>query len=113
LSARLRSEILRPEGGHRSLEELARQSHTSVRTLERKLRAQGTCYSELLEQARHHAALELLRTELGIEAIAARLGYSDAANFTRAFRRWTGESPRAHRAGLAAVPGAKPARGAK
>jgi AraC-like DNA-binding protein len=97
--ARLRSQMQRPEGGYRSLEEIAQQNHTSARTLGRKLRAQGTSYSELLDQARQSAALELLRTDLGIEAIAARLGYSDAANFTRAFRRWTGRSPRAHRAG--------------
>jgi AraC-like DNA-binding protein len=103
LSARLRSQLRRPDGGYRSFEEVARQNHTSVRTLARKLRAQGTSYSELLDQARQSAALELLRTDLGIEAIAARLGYSDAANFTRAFRRWTGQSPSAHRAASAAV----------
>jgi len=115
LSTRLRSQLLRPEGGHRSLEELAKHSRSSVRTLERKLRAQGTSYSELLEQARHSAALELLRTDLGIEAVAARLGYSDAANFARAFRRWTGRSPSAHRAAASApvLRRAKPIRGGK
>jgi AraC-like DNA-binding protein len=114
LSERLRSQLLLPEGGHRSLEALAKHSGTSVRTLERKLRAQGTSYSELLDQARHATALELLRADLGIEAIAARLGYSDAANFTRAFRRWTGQSPRAHRAAAApALLGGKPLRGGK
>jgi AraC-like DNA-binding protein len=112
LSARVRSLMLRREGGYRSLDDLAKESHTSVRTLERRLRAQGTSYSELLEQARRSAALELLRTELAVEAIAARLGYSDAANFTRAFRRWTGQTPRAHRAAAAATR-PRPTRGAK
>jgi AraC-like DNA-binding protein len=36
-------------------------------------------------------------SDVSIDELALRLGYSDAANFTRAFRRWTGVSPRAHR----------------
>jgi AraC-like DNA-binding protein len=100
LIARVQSLLLRREGGHRSLEEIAEQSHTSVRTLERKLCQQGTSYSQLREQARRSAALELLGSESSIEDIAARLGYSDAANFTRAFRRWTGQTPRAYRVAL-------------
>jgi AraC-like DNA-binding protein len=98
LIALVQSLLLRREGGHRTLEEIAEQSHTSVRTLERKLRQQGTSYSQLREQVRRSGALELLGSDSSIEAIAARLGYSDAANFTRAFRRWTGQTPRAYRA---------------
>jgi AraC-like DNA-binding protein len=67
------------------------------RTLKRKLAEQGTSYTELLDRQRHTRALELLRTDATIEQVADRLGYSDAANFTRAFRRWTGKSPRALR----------------
>jgi AraC-like DNA-binding protein len=98
LVARMQSLVFRQDGGQPKLGELAHQSHTSVRTLERKLRDQGTSYSKLRDQARRSTALDLLSTELSVEEIAARLGYSDAANFTRAFRRWTGQSPRAHRA---------------
>jgi AraC-like DNA-binding protein len=104
LVARVESLLLQHGGRQRSLEEIAEQSHTSVRTLERKLREQGTSYSKLRDQARRIAALELLSSELSIEEIAARLGYSDAANFTRAFRRWTGHSPRAYRAADRASP---------
>jgi AraC-like DNA-binding protein len=103
LVARVES-LLQHGGCQRSLEEVAERSHTSVRTLERKLREQGTSYSKLRDRARRAAALEMLSSELSIEQIAERLGYSDAANFTRAFRRWTGQSPRAQRAADRASP---------
>ncbi|HKP55781.1 MAG TPA: AraC family transcriptional regulator [Polyangiales bacterium] len=51
----------------------------------------------MLDRVRHTRALELLRSEASIDEAADRLGYTDAANFTRAFRRWTGKSPRAVR----------------
>lgn len=84
------------EGGVPSIEEMARQLHVSERTLKRRLAAEGTTYSELVEAERRERAFLLLRSaDLSIAEIADRLGYSDAANFTRAFRRWTGQSPRA------------------
>jgi AraC-like DNA-binding protein len=84
------------EGGVPSIEEMARRLHVSERTLKRRLAAEGTTYSELVEEERRERAFLLLRSaELSIAEIADRLGYSDAANFTRAFRRWTGQSPRA------------------
>jgi len=89
--------VLPRAGGYRTLAELARELHTSPRTLKRKLKVQGTSYSELLEGARRAEATRLLSSGLSIEQIAGRLGYSDAANFTRAFRRWTGTTPAASR----------------
>ena len=76
---------------------LARQLGMSERTLKRRLAEQNTSYTELLDATRRARALELLRTSASVEEVSARLGYSDAANFTRAFRRWTGQSPRARR----------------
>lgn len=83
--------------GFRAQADLARRLHTSVRTLKRRLAAEGTSYSALLDEARRDRALLLLRGELTAEEVADRLGYSDAANFTRAFRRWTGTTPRSFR----------------
>jgi AraC-like DNA-binding protein/transposase-like protein len=80
-----------------ALDALASEFAMSTRTFKRKLEEQGTSYSKLLEELRRARATELLRSELSIAEIAERLGYSDAANFTRAFRRWTGQSPRAFR----------------
>jgi AraC-like DNA-binding protein len=80
-----------------SLERAARQLGMSTRTLMRKLAEVGTAYSDLSDQVQLGRAVSLLRSQLTVDEIADRLGYSDAANFTRAFRRWTGKSPRAYR----------------
>lgn len=84
--------------GSPSLAAAADAAGVSVRTLQRRLNDAGLTYSRLLEEARHQAALHLLgdRT-VKIVDVALELGYSDPANFTRAFRRWTGTSPRSAR----------------
>ncbi len=71
------------------------------RTLQRRLRERGLDYSELVAATRLTLARNLLE-DRGIEVtdIAQELGYSDAANFTRAFRKWTGLAPSVYRAGL-------------
>ena len=98
--AGVRANLPREDGGFHPLPRIAKKMHMSVRTLKRKLEADGTSYSELLEEHRRGKAMLLLRRDdLAIEEIADRLGYSDAANFTRAFRRWTGTTPKAFRAG--------------
>jgi AraC-like DNA-binding protein len=97
--AGVRANLPREDGGFYPLPGIAKKMHMSVRTLKRKLEADGTTYSELLdEQRRGKAMLLLRRDDLAIEEIADRLGYSDAANFTRAFRRWTGTTPKTFRA---------------
>jgi AraC-like DNA-binding protein len=83
----------------RSISEVARVLHVSTRTLKRKLALEGTSFSELLEHERRTRAVALLGSaDLSLEAIASRLGYSNAASFSRAFRRWTGHAPTQHRA---------------
>ncbi|MFW6051219.1 MAG: AraC family transcriptional regulator [Myxococcota bacterium] len=96
--ARVRAHLPREEGGFHRLEEVARRMHVSERTLKRRLREEGTTFSRLVEEQRRHLATLLLRSpDPSVEEIADRLGYADPANFTRAFRRWTGQSPRAFR----------------
>lgn len=68
--------------------------HVSTRTLHRRLAVEGTSYRRLIDTARHARAVEMLSDlGLGVDQIAARLGYADAAAFIRAFRRWTGATP--------------------
>lgn len=85
--------------------ELADRLHLSLRTLRRRLAAEGTGYHALRDAARARDALILLsQADLEIQHIAQQLGYDDPANFTRAFRRRTGLTPSAwrlaHRQGL-------------
>jgi AraC-like DNA-binding protein len=83
-----------------SLEALARQLAMSPRTLRRRLGEQGVTYSALLDQVRRDLAAQHLRDRrLSVGEIAFALGYSEPATFHRAFRRWTGVTPAAYRAG--------------
>jgi AraC-like DNA-binding protein len=96
---RVRASLAKPSGGFRSLEEVARDLHVSARTLKRRLADEGTSFRRVLDEARRARAEELLRSPRHtLDAIAAELGYGDAAAFSRAFRRWTGMSPGAYRA---------------
>ncbi|MFO0610864.1 MAG: AraC family transcriptional regulator ligand-binding domain-containing protein [Polyangiales bacterium] len=96
--ARARALVPKAGGGFRTREEVARRLGLSVRTLERRLAEGGASYRALLEGARRERAEAMLRAgSQPVEAIAEALGYSDAANFTRAFRRWTGATPAAWR----------------
>ena len=83
-----------------SREQLADMLGISTRTLARRLRAGGTSYAELLRRVQSERAKTYLRhTSTPVVEIAERLGYSDAAAFTRAFHGWTGMTPARWRAG--------------
>jgi len=98
LAARVIALLPRAGGGFRSLEDLAGELSMSPRTLRRQLESAGTSYGAVLDRLRRSRSLELIDDPTrSIESIATELGYSDAANFTRAFRRWTGSSPTEHR----------------
>lgn len=66
----------------------------SVRTLQRRLGESGLSYSGLIEEERFRTAVRLLADpSVKVTHVAIELGYTDLANFTHAFRRWTGVSP--------------------
>ncbi len=78
---------------------VAEAAGSSVRTLQRRLRAENTSFARLRHERRlRHATRLLLRTRAPVTEIAIALGYQDAANFTRAFGRYAGCSPTAFRA---------------
>lgn len=81
-----------------SIEALANQFGMHRRTLDRQLARHGARYSDLLDAVKHEVACQLLRdTELQVQQIAESLRYSNAANFSTAFRRWAGVTPTAYR----------------
>jgi AraC-like DNA-binding protein len=87
--------------GELSLAAAAEAAGTSARSLQRRLAHGGLHFAEVVDDVRFTMACELLRDPRAkVVEIAAELGYNDSANFTRAFRRWAGVSPRAYRRGL-------------
>ncbi len=90
--------VLAEVGNFPNVDEVAEQLYMSSRTLKRKLQQLGTSYQKILDSLRRGLAVEYLtRSEHTIDEIAALLGYSDASNFARAFRRWTDKNPSDYR----------------
>lgn len=74
--------------------ELARTLNLCTRTLDRHLKKEGYSFRELYRQVRHQRAQTLLQeSPMTVTQIAYELGYTDAANFSRSFRREAGMSP--------------------
>ena len=74
--------------------EVASALGLSRQTLYRRLKTEGITFEALLDDLRRRLALQLLRDQgLSVKETAYRLGFSDPAAFSRAFKRWTGQSP--------------------
>ncbi|GLQ88400.1 AraC family transcriptional regulator [Dyella flagellata] len=87
--------------GYPSVQDAAKLLCMSSRTLKRKLQRLDLNFRGLVDDARKDAVLrDVLNPSLRMDEIALRSGYADPANLTRAFRRWTGESPSRYRARL-------------
>jgi AraC-like DNA-binding protein len=85
--------------GYPDIDRAAKIMCTSVRTLQRNLARAGLTYSKLVEFARFEVAAEMLKKpNLKIIDIAYALGYQDPSHFSRAFRRFAGQTPREFRA---------------
>jgi AraC-like DNA-binding protein len=70
----------------------------SSRTLQRKLKEEGTSYAQILNDTRKELASQYIsNSRLSISEISYLLGFAEPTNFTRAFRRWTGKSPSEYR----------------
>lgn len=99
LGAQLRRSMLERQGQFPSLNGAAQLFHITPRTLHRRLLQEGTSFKAILEDVRHMLALEHLETgHLTVQEIAYTLGYTDIANFRRAFKRWESVAPSTYRA---------------
>jgi AraC-like DNA-binding protein len=84
--------------GHPHIQEVAASCRMTTRPLQRHLAEAGITYSRIIDEVRFEAACRLLEDPgMTLAEIASALGYSDPGNFTRAFTRWTGMTPRAYR----------------
>ncbi|ODA66635.1 HTH-type transcriptional regulator VirS [Methyloligella halotolerans] len=90
--------LLQLDQGESGIDHVAARLGLSRRTLQRRLREQAVSFESLAETTLRDQARALLKDrDMPITEIALSLGYSDPAHFTRAFRRWTGETPLAWR----------------
>ena len=81
--------------GKGNQDQIAKRMNRSTSTLQRQLQAEGISFRNVLEGTRRSLAEEYLRDRNHSHAqIAYQLGFSDQSNFSRAFKRWTGQSPR-------------------
>jgi AraC-like DNA-binding protein len=79
--------------GEIGIDRVARDLGYSRQTLYRRLKAEGVTYEQLLDGLRRRLALRFMRESPSVKDAAYRLGFSDPAAFSRAFKRWTGSSP--------------------
>lgn len=84
---------------------VARQLHMSRRTLVRRLDAEGTSFTEQLDELRRQLAMRFVCSpNLPLNEITTLLGFSHVQGFHRAFKRWTGQTPVQYREAAAAEP---------
>ena len=85
--------------GKTTEESIAKTLHMSTRTLQRKLKEEGTTYKQLLDNTRRELAAQYIKqSNISISEITYLLGFSEPSNFSRAYKRWMGQSPSEHRA---------------
>lgn len=78
------------------IQNVADDLHFSKRTLQRRLRQQGYCYTDLRDKVRrYHGIRAVLDGRFSIDDICISLDFADRSSLTTAFKRWTGYPPRA------------------
>jgi AraC-like DNA-binding protein len=81
--------------GHVAMPLIAERMGCSRDTLYRRLKAEGVTFAAVLDEVRHRLALAYVRGgKVSVNETAYLVGFSDPASFSRAFKRWTGMSPR-------------------
>lgn len=89
--------IIKSSSNMLNIEDIAEQLHCSPETLRRKLRQEGTTVKLIKDGLRRDEAIYLLsRGNNSIDEVAALVGFADSTAFFRAFKRWTGVTPRSY-----------------
>jgi len=80
--------------------DIASQLGMSGRTLQRRLSDKGASFQSLVDLARRELAEQLLKdTDYSLAEVAFLTGFAEQSGFTRAFKRWAGQTPRSYRLG--------------
>jgi AraC-like DNA-binding protein len=95
VTMRVKSELIeRLPGGKVSEEGIASSINVSQRSLQRKLKQQGMSFTQLLENTRRELSVQYVRNpQYSLHEVAFLLGFAEPGNFSRAFKRWYGQSP--------------------
>jgi AraC-like DNA-binding protein len=80
-----------------SIEKVAREMSVSVRTLQKRLEAEGVVFSDLLRDIRQRLAKKYLRENYSVEQITYLLGFSEPSVFRKSFKKWLGVTPKEYR----------------
>lgn len=97
VTSRLRRLIaLEVRAGAPDRAEMARRMGMSDRSLARKLRAEGSSFRRTVDEVRASLSQSALRGGASVTEAAFSVGFSDSSSFSRAYRRWTGDSPTSH-----------------
>jgi len=95
---RVRQLIVARPGYFPDIDFVAEKLNMTSRTLRRRLTRENSSYHQILAEVRYELAREYLGTSsLPLEEISVLLGYAAPGNFTHAFKRWHGSSPRQYR----------------
>ncbi len=95
MQARVRNALLEAlPSGQSNVDDICNRLHLSRRTLQRKLREEGTSFQKLLDATREELSLHYLQDRaLSVIEISYLLGFQDPGSFYRAFQGWTGRTP--------------------
>ncbi|MGU3663071.1 AraC family transcriptional regulator [Methylobacterium sp. A49B] len=86
--------LMRSPGVFPDMEDVARAMHMTSRTLRRRLNDEAVSFTAIVDDFHRAVAMEYVaKTKLSYDDIAVLVGFSDVANFRRAFKRWTGKNP--------------------
>ncbi len=93
--AQVRQVVAGYESKYPTLPDIAKTLGNSDRTLRRKLRDLGVSYREILDDHKKKRALDMLaQKDMSISELTESLGYTESTSFLRAFKRWTGQTPK-------------------
>ena len=83
--------------GDVSMQHIASELGLSRQTLFRKLKSENVTFEKILDELRHRMAIHYMDArKMSVSQTAHLVGFTDPAAFSRAFKRWTGSSPRAY-----------------
>jgi len=100
LAEKVRAELIsRLPAGEPLRADVASALGIGEKTLQRRLKDEGTSYQQVLDEVRRDLAQQYLREgPMSVCEVTFQLGFADQSSFTRAFRRWTGKTPGEFRA---------------